>query len=317
MNAFSASIQREIQQHRSGFLWLPLGAFGFFITLILLVLIAGNINFENVARTYDDERVASLFTEQGDLTASHALAYGLNLLDGFADDEKQAAFGVFRAACGYIFHVLFFLIAFFYLAGTLFDERSDRSILFWKSMPVSDWHAVLSKLLTVLLAVPVIYVLAIVATQLSLLLIVSIVGLFSSASITSLWLDSGLLGGWIHLVIGYLVQGFWMLPVYGWLLLVSAWTNRNPVLVAVLAPIIPIALEAVLFQTTYLSNWISSHFRWVALPGFSGVERSQMHTTDLSDALAVLASGDFYLGIFIGAALVAGAVWFRRANNEI
>jgi hypothetical protein len=47
-----------------------------------------------------------------------------------------------------------FVVAFFYCLDTLQGERRDRSILFWKSLPVSDLTTVLSKAAIVLVVIP-------------------------------------------------------------------------------------------------------------------------------------------------------------------
>src|SRR3546814_20822192 len=48
------------------------------------------------------------------------------------------------SAMGLLVVVLGFVV-FFYCLGALYDDRRDRSILFWKSLPVSDASTVLSK----------------------------------------------------------------------------------------------------------------------------------------------------------------------------
>src|SRR5688500_3753928 len=46
------------------------------------------------------------------------------------------------------------IIAFFYGLDALHGERRDRSILFWKSLPVSDRTPVLSKVLVMMAVLP-------------------------------------------------------------------------------------------------------------------------------------------------------------------
>lgn len=303
-------IQREIQEHKAGFIWLPLGALCFYIILAIGFMNSGQLDFSmHTESSSQHQNIEFLENLDDGLSASSLLNFSLNHLEQTPDGQEHA-FAMFRAVVGYSFHVLFFLIATFYLASTLFDERFDRSILFFKSMPTSDWQTVLSKFLTIWLAVPVFYILAIIATQFSILIIVTISGLVNDAPISILWLNSGLAGGAAHLILGYLVQGLWMLPIYGWLLLVSSSSKRNPVLIAALAPALPILAEGAFFNSTHLLNWAAAHLRMIALPNADS--ESGVFAT-----LAILGRIDLYLGILVGAIMIAAAIEFRRRKNEI
>ena len=318
MNVIHSLVTRELQEHKAGFLWLPIGSLCFLILLMVGFLSLTNINIDMQVKTsskHGDVSVARTLEEE--LSATGLLSKALNTIEEMPDQSKTRFFAAFRAASGYLFHSLFIFVAVFYLANTLFDERVDRSILFWKSMPTSDWQAVLSKFLTIWIVVPAVYIMAIAASQLALLLIISITGLFANTPVSGLWLNSGLVEGWLHLILGYLIQGLWMLPLYGWLLLISAWSNRNPILVATLAPVIPIMLEGTLFQSRYLLDWISTHLHIVAMPAFANTGESSMETTSVADTLAVAVQAEFYFGVLVGSLLIAGAIWFRRQKNEI
>ncbi len=316
MNLMSTLLKRELQEHKAGFLWLPLGTLAFLVILTIAVFGAGDVDVVMHGLSSTDNN-SSTFSLEGEHSASSLLSTGLTALDTLSDEKKNAFFGAVRTASSLVFYVLFMAMSIFYLASSLFEERADRSILFWKSMPVSDWQAVLSKLLSILLIVPAIFILAIAIYQIALFSIVSLAGLFKGAPIASLWLDSGLMGGWIQLIMGYLIQGLWMLPLYGWLLFVSSWVTRSPILVATIAPFIPVMLEASLFQTRYLLEWMSAHVKIVALPSISIFTNNTVEGFGLQSTLATVARGDFYFGILVGAGLIAGAIWFRRLKNDI
>ena len=316
MNLMPTLLRRELQEHKAGFFWLPLGTLTFLILITLAALVAGNGDF-SLRSTSTSNNETSSFVMEGGHGRTSLLATGLTALETLSDDKKNSFFTIVRFASSYLFYLLFISMAVFYLAGTLHDERADRSILFWKSMPVSDWQSVLSRLLCILLLVPAIFIAAIAVYQVALFSIISIVGLFSEVPVASLWLDSGLVGGWFQLLIGYLVQGLWMLPLYGWLLFVSSWAPRNPILVATLAPFVPIMLEASLFQSRYLLDWISLHLNIVALPSLWGKNNIREADFGIQDSLAITTQGDFYIGLFVGAGFVAGAIWFRKLKNDI
>jgi len=317
MNPMPTLIKRELQEHRTAFLWLPLGTLAFLIFITLAVLSAGDMNF-SLHSTITTANETSSYSLESDSSTTSLLNTGLSALETLSDGKKHTFFAFVHLASSYLFYLLFISIAVFYLAGTLHDERSDGSILFWKSMPVSDWQSVLSKLLCIMILVPIIFISAIALYQVALFTIVSLAGLFSGAPVASLWLDSGLVGGWIQLLVGNFIQGLWMLPLYGWLLLVSSCAPRSPVLVATLMPFVPIALEAALFQSRYLLDWIISHLQTVALPSLSVIGSNlPAKGFNIQNSLAVVSQGDFFVGLMVGAIFTAGAIWFRRYKNTV
>ncbi|HEY0566009.1 MAG TPA: ABC transporter permease, partial [Terriglobales bacterium] len=115
-----------------------------------------------------------------------------------------------------------FITALFYCADALYGERRDRSILFWKSMPVSDTVTVIAKMSVAVIVLPVITIAAVIVVHLSMLLISSCVLAFSGGGVGSLWAHIPLVSMWtalcIHMLAGH---GLWYAPAYAWLLLVS------------------------------------------------------------------------------------------------
>ena len=315
MNLMPTLMKRELQEHKASFFWLPLGTLTFLILLTLATLGTGNVDISIHSASSTGNESSSFIVEDAQGMSS-LVATGLGALETLSDDKKKSFFAIVRVFSSYIFYLLFISMAVFYLTGTLHEERADRSIFFWKSMPVSDGQSVLSKLLCILILVPALFITAIALYQLVLFTIITIAGLFRGAPVASLWLDSGLVGGWIQLIVGYLIQGLWMLPIYGWLLFVSSWATRVPFLVAILAPFIPIMLEAALFQSRYLVEWISSHLKTVALPSPLSNTNIRVEEFGVQDSLAIVMRGDFYLGLIVGAGLIAGAIWFRRLKND-
>jgi ABC-2 type transport system permease protein len=67
-----------------------------------------------------------------------------------------------------------FIVGLFYCLDALYGERRDRSILFWKSLPVSDLTTVLSKATIALVVLPLVTFAVIVATQFVMLLWTSV-----------------------------------------------------------------------------------------------------------------------------------------------
>src|SRR5436309_4468403 len=126
-----------------------------------------------------------------------------------------------------------FIVGVFYCLDALHGERRDRSILFWKSLPVSDLTSVLSKVTVPLVVLPLISFAIIVVTQFSMLLISSAVLLPSGLAATT-WANFNLLQQSLILVYGLVAIALWHAPIYGWALLVSGWVRRATFLWAIL-----------------------------------------------------------------------------------
>src|SRR5882762_11823641 len=80
-----------------------------------------------------------------------------------------------------------FIVGVFYCLDALYGERRDRSILFWKSLPVSDLTTVLSKALIPLAVLPVISFALVVCVQVIMILETSIVLIVHGMSPATTW----------------------------------------------------------------------------------------------------------------------------------
>ena len=159
--------------------------------------------------------------------------------------------------------------------GALHDDRKDRTVLFWKSVPVTDVETVLSKLITAVWVAPAATIAMILAAQVFLLTVISgLVATRETLSIWPIWANSGLFTGLVELLVGYLIQGLWALPLYGWLLFISAAVNRLPFLWALLAPAALVALEALVGLT---SGGARLHPRPPRLQGAAAGPRRRRH----------------------------------------
>jgi ABC-2 type transport system permease protein len=144
------------------------------------------------------------------------------------------------------------IVGIFYTLDALYGERRDRSILFWKSLPVSDITTVLSKLAIPIVILPLLSFAITVATQFIMLLLSSAILAGSGVNIAALWREASFFqvsfGLLYHLLT---VHGLWYVPLYGWLLLVSAWAPRAPFIWAFLPPFVICGLEKIAFNTSY------------------------------------------------------------------
>jgi ABC-2 type transport system permease protein len=213
-----------------------------------------------------------------------------------------------------------FLVGLFYSLDALYGERRDRSILFWKSMPVSDLTTVLSKASIPLVVLPLVGLGLGMATQLILLLLGTAILLGSGVSPAALWAEWRFVQQPLVMVYGLAVHGLWFAPIYGWLLLVSAWARRTPVLWAAL-PLLAIPLENIAFHTSYFGAMLK--YRVVGAMAQAFAVEPQRGSHPIIDRLAQLDPARFlgtpglWMGLALAAAFLAGAVRLRRNREPI
>jgi len=214
------------------------------------------------------------------------------------------------------------VVSVFYCLDALYGERRDRSILFWKSLPVSDLKTVLSKAAIPFVLLPLIGFALSVATQLILLLWSTAVLMGSGMSPAPLWAELRLLEMPVTLVYGIGAFALWHAPMYGWLLMVSAWAKRTPILWAVL-PIVAISVvERVTFQTSYFGSLMMYRFMGAMTAAFNVKAPAKGHYEiidrfDQLNPLKFLGTSGVWLGLLLAAAFLAAAVRLRRYREPI
>src|SRR4029077_593837 len=149
-----------------------------------------------------------------------------------------------------------FIVGVFYCLDALHGERRDRSILFWKSLPVSDLTTVLSKVTIPLVVLPLISFAITVCVQSIMLLETSVVLIFHGMSPATTWANVPVFQNWLVLLYGLVAIALWHSPIYGWLLLVSGWARRATFLWAVL-PLLAIGIfERVTLGTSHFGSLV-------------------------------------------------------------
>jgi ABC-2 type transport system permease protein len=215
------------------------------------------------------------------------------------------------------------LVGIFYALDALYGERRDRSILFWKSLPVSDLETVLSKAAIPLAVLPLIGFALSVATQIVLLL-------WSTVVLSASGLDPGRVWAEFHsiqtpLVMLYGTAAFtlWHAPLYCWMLLVSGWARRMPVLWAAL-PFVAVGLvERVAFGTAYFGEWMRVRITGAMPAAFDyapPATRGAMPLLDRLDQLdpvKFVATPGLWIGLIVAMAFLAAAVRLRRFRQPI
>lgn len=202
------------------------------------------------------------------------------------------------------------IVAIFYCLDALYGERRDRSILFWKSMPVSDLTTVLSKMAVPLVILPVVTFVITIVTQLIMLLLSSAVLLANGQSALALW--AKLPWGQMSLMLLYhliTVHSLYYAPIFGWLLLVSAWARRLPFLWAFL-PLAAIGIiEKMVFNTSHFGAMLGSRI--------SGGMKADGSMLGHFAPLDFLSRPGLWIGLALAAACVAFAVRLRHYGDPI
>jgi len=209
------------------------------------------------------------------------------------------------------------LVGFFYSLDAMHSERRDRSILFWKSLPVSDFTTVLSKAAVPIVIVPLFTFAVTFATQSVMLLMSSVVLLGSGQSNATLWTQLSFLQMSLMLLYHLVtIHSLWHAPFYGWLLLVSAWARRAAILWAVL-PVLAIAfVEKIAFNTSYfaamLGHRLAGGSEAFTAPGAMPLDPM----THLTPGNFILSPG-LWLGLGVTAAFLYAAAEVRRYREPI
>jgi ABC-2 type transport system permease protein len=212
-----------------------------------------------------------------------------------------------------------FIVGFFYCLDALYGERRDRSILFWKSLPVSDLTTVLSKITIPLVILPLIAFALIVCVQVIMLLMTSANLVMHGMSPATTWANFPVFQNWLVLLYGLVVLALWHAPIYGWLLLVSGWARRATFLWAVLPFIVIEIFEKITFGTSYFGSLIRDRLMGFAPHAFGF--HGQGHPT--IDSLVQLTPGRYlsspglWLGLVVAVAFVAAAVRLRRYRGPL
>ncbi|MCU1303184.1 MAG: hypothetical protein JWQ87_3468 [Candidatus Sulfotelmatobacter sp.] len=211
------------------------------------------------------------------------------------------------------------LVNVFYCADALYGERRDRSILFWKSLPVSDLTTVLAKASIPLVVVPLVAWAIAVGVQWLMLLLSSAVLLGSGLSVSALWTQLSFFRMSLLLLYHLLTaHTLWPAPIYCWLLLVSGWARRATLLWAVL-PVVAIAgLEAIVFHTWYFVTLVGARLIGSA-PERNFPSPDIFPTNPMTHITPghFLGSPSLWIGLALSAAFLAGAVRLRRYQGPI
>ena len=212
-----------------------------------------------------------------------------------------------------------FIVAMFYCLDALHSERRDRSILFWKSLPVSDLTTVLAKVSIPLVVVPLFAFAVALATQSIMLLLGTAVFLGNGLNAATLWTQPHWFQMSLVMLYGLAVHVLWYAPIYGWLLLLSAWARRTPFLWVVLPPLALFAGEMIAFHTSYFASLLRYRLLGAMTEAFNAkpMGGAVIDRLEQLDPVRFLSSPGLWSGLLFAAAFLAAAVRLRRYREPI
>ncbi len=328
MNKFYWLVKREFWEHRGSFLWAPAITAGVVVVLNILSLIAAEVS-------------------GGPHWGSNAI--WLKIGTGSPEDLRQVASILDFSAmvpAGIVGIVLFFVL-FRYCMNNLSTDRSDRSILFWKSLPVSDLATVVSKAFSAVILAPVIAVITGLIGAFLMLLTLAIAATFHGVGFGQIMWGLPHLGSIAYVIGGLLpVYIVWMLPTVGWLMMCSAWARGRVTRWAILLPIavgVILSWLSIMGPLSRAAHWYWPHVAgrillgvlpgsWTWAAGITGPvmvfgadQGNEMRFHGISDVINHMVSSQYHLlatpgflwGALAGFIMIGIAVWLRRWRTEL
>jgi ABC-2 type transport system permease protein len=269
-------------------------------------------------------------TGQVSISGNEHVDVALIGLSNLGEQARATAITAMMLAIFVLFVLAMSVLTVFYSLDSLFAERKDRSILFWRSIPVTDSETVLSKLITALFVIPLVTFAAIVLTHLVVGIIMSIwVGIRGANAWHLIWQAAPLFDNWAATFAILLGSALWLSPFVGWFLLVSAYTKRSPFLVAFLPIVVLPMLEKSLIGSEMFKDAI--FVRTAQNPLFKDMDTlEQMFNDDDLYSLAesgvsvvsILDFGRFFsspglwVGLVVCGIFTTAAIYVRRYRDD-
>jgi ABC-2 type transport system permease protein len=314
LSTFVALMKREFWEHRGGLWSAQLWTVVVLLVLMVLSLLIGEAFRLKFVGNVDMSDISVFIQGQVGPTEMAEFRQGLEI----------GLWGL-----GMINQVVLYFVVLFYCIGTLYDERKDRSILFWKSLPATDTQTVLAKLATALVVAPVIALVAIALLQVGFMLLLGLyAGLHGVNPLPFLWQPAIFAKVWAQMLATIPVHLLWALPGIAWLLLASSWAKRTPFVWAILVPVLAGVFYAMIETAVRLklpSNWFWEHVvaRIFSSPGSMSLRpwqwqgRNPMAEAVSWDRLATTATSvETWIGVVVGIGLIAAAIWLRRYRDD-
>ena len=324
MNTMKWLLRREFWEHKGAMLWAPL------VAAALILVVTGSMVVFGMSHGKLKGDIMVKFNSGQEASVSEII--NTVPMEKKVEIARDVASG-FLAVSAPLF-VMMGIIIFFYCISTLGEERRDRSILFWKSLPVSDAETVLSKVATALLVIPLITIAVAVFMSVLLLLFAGVVMAFYGVNMFGAVLGTADFYLAPLRLLGLLpVYIIWALPTIGWLLLVSSWAKSKAFMWAVVAPLIAAAIfkwANYLIGTSLSADWVWENVigraltgvipgMWLPYAGFKQIDHEgpvDALNQFMSASWMSLGSAHAIIGAIAGIAMIYAAVRMRRWKDE-
>jgi len=297
-----ALVRREIWEHRS--IWMT-------PAIIALVVSVAILTGQMSISAYG-EHVDIAIAGASNVDAVHrrtAIMAGLGAITG-----------IFAAGAG--------ILMIFYSLDSLYSERKDKSILFWRSLPTTDAETVISKLITATLVIPIAALAATFVTHLVLMTMSSIWLMLEGGDAGHLiWSSAPIFDVWGAAILTAFATTIWLSPFIGWFFFVSAYTRRTPLLLALLPLIILPLMEIALLPTDFLAKAIGGRFTNMPLAVvgledlFENDKFLQLTEENISmiaalDMSRFFSSPDVWVGLVVCGLFTTAAIYVRRYRDD-
>lgn len=307
MKKVLTQFKREFWESRASFIRTPMILAG----ILMLLLVLGQVTFQykQAGISWDLE-----FSEKH----SHEMDpdFLRQLTSGELYSAHPQVLGVGLGVLHMIFALVLLLVLNSYFLGSLYSDRRDQSILFWKSLPVTERQNVFTKLGAGVLGAPMFYGAAALVTGAFYLILISVyAGLFLGLPLPGFgMLLSSFLGSVIGLIAGWLLMSLWALPIFCWLMFCSALAKKVPFLMALGIPLVLVVLEFWVLGTTHIGGAIKHQIngalaslgKVIPFPDQIGYQVSQS-----------MAEPALWIGLLFSGLLLAGCIWLRNYRYEI
>lgn len=315
MSTFVALLKREFWEHRGG-LWSA----QIWTTVVLLIVMVLSILIGEAFRVHFMGNSSSI----SDLSNLAMQKIGPDEIREFREGLRIGLWGL-----GMVNQIVLYFVVLFYCIGALYDERKDRSILFWKSLPATDTQTVLSKLVTAIVVAPLIALFAVAILHLGFLVLIALyTTLHGVNAMPLLWQPDIYLNVWAQMAASVPVHMIWAVPGIAWLLLASSWAKRAPFVWAILVPILAgvfVGMIDTLSRMSLPRTWFWEHIvgRIVSSPGSMSLQPWKWKGDNpVSNIVSwerlgeISTSMETWIGLAVGAALIAIAIWLRRYRDD-
>ena len=234
-----------------------------------------------------------------------------------SQDQRLMVLNMSQMMFALIIYVAAAFVVGFYALDCLYAERKDRSILFWKSLPVSDGMTVLSKFLVAMVVVPLLVFVLAIASQFVAFLIWELRVATGNAPDVVAWDTLAWLRGVTVIFLITLLSSLWYAPVIAASMVLSAWIKKNPLLWSVLGPVLLVVFEYLVFRTGYVSSVIRyrTNAIWKVLAPHNVNSENLRLLSDLNWGHA-FTFPNLWLGVLAAAALLWAAARIRRYRDD-